>query len=595
MIANVIPSIRTPRGITGFDYEIPEGMDIQVGDLVRIPFRKRELIGLVAKIQQTSEIKTPLKPISGSFHDLRLGEQSVQLLSQLSERSFTSQASVLHAWLGVLPKKKEVRSEKREARKEKQESTHFSRPSPLAPCPLFLPDHLNHPRGILAKVKEALEQQKQVLILSPWSARAEQIAKRFDTHALTSDIANGKRFKLWSTFAKKESPLLVTTRIGAWCGTSADLIIIDEPENDDHKQDELSPRYDARWLAAYLQSKGTQLELIGRTPRLVQIANKDIASEKEIPNISAKIIYVDTHHADWSDLPSIQGRALLALEEAIREQRRGFIIHPIHGDQARLRCKDCGWSAACEACGSAVMVEKQTLYCKRCNHRAPLIIECPSCGGTQFAFSKPGRLRLNEAIEKQHLLNTEVVSIGEWNSIPTIPENSIVLLTDLSLLAGAREDLRKTEQTIIAWRRLVDTCAITQSTLIVQGDPATLNQAKDWLDGTLCFQAFEKELKERKTFQLPPTARLTKLIFRGNQVHAERILGILRDNSKTIPDISISGPFAVQFRPSHREARWIGHITAPLSTPLQTIIRLLAPIAEQTDTLIDLDPIAFFE
>lgn len=590
MIATVIPSIRTPRGITGFDYAIPEGIEIRTGDLVRIPFRKRELVGIVSGIQSTTEIKTGLKEIIGSFEDLHLGEIGLHLLLQTSERSFSSPATVLHAWLGTLPKK--ASKDKKEQSAEQTASPHIKKDDYGT---LFLKDRLNHPSGIVAIAKKALEDHKRVLILSPWSARAEQIARLFDIHALTSEIAAGKRFKLWKAFLNGESRILVSTRIGIWCGISADLIIIDEPENDDHKQDELAPRYDARWVAAYLQSKGTNVALIGCTPRLANIAMKDIVSEKDIPDLSAAVSYVDTHYADWSDLPGVQGRALLLLEEAVRDQRPCFIIHPIHGEQARLRCKDCGWSATCEVCGSSTLVQTGKLHCRRCRHQMPIVLECPSCHGTTFANSKPGKLRLETAIQTKGFEHISVLAIGEWNSLSTLPQNSFVLLTDLSLLPGAREDLRKSEQLIIAWRRLVDVCGAAKASLIVQGDPSTLTQAKEWLSAEGCLKAFGKELEERKTFGLPPAARLVKLIFRGNEQHAQRILERIARDIPRDSDLRISGPFAVQYRPSHREARWIGHLSAPLSTQLQDLIRTLAPIAQETDTLIDLDPIAFFE
>jgi hypothetical protein len=39
-------------------------------------------------------------------------------------------------------------------------------------------------------------------------------------------------------------------RVSAWLSVFADAVIIDEPENDDYKQDELTPRLDARWIVS---------------------------------------------------------------------------------------------------------------------------------------------------------------------------------------------------------------------------------------------------------------------------------------------------------------------------------------------------------
>lgn len=587
MFCTVIPALRTPRHVGGFDYEIPDGMNLEPGDLVRIPFRKREIPGLVSEINASTEIKEP-KQILGAINDIKLGELSVQLIKQLAERSFSSQPTVLHSWIGKLPKKAGTRDEGRGIRVKKIPSESQS----FIPNPQSLIFSTNHLAHLVNIAKEAIGKNKRVLILSPWSERAERIAREFDTHALTSDAAMGKRFKLWDAFIGGDSLILVATRIGAWCGISADLVIIDEPENDDHKQDELAPRYDARWIVAYLQSKGIETISVGLTPKLTHVHQSSIT---DIPTIEGDIRYIDTHYSDWSDIPGVQGRTSLILEDAAKQERPIFIIHPIYGEQARLRCKDCGWIAACDRCGGGMTVQKNSLYCRRCQFKKETALECPSCGSVQFANSKPGTIKITNAIARSDIRTARVLTINEWNALEDIPNHSLVIMTDLNLLAGTREDLRKTEQLIIAWRRLADICIAHQSTLIVQSDAETLTRAKDWLDGPKCLKALQNEIEDRKTFHLPPTSRLIKLIFRGNQGHASRVLDILKHEAERLHGTEISGPFEVRFRPTHREPRWIGQWLVPLDIPLQEAIRALQPIADQTDTLIDLDPIAFFE
>lgn len=582
MFCTVIPALRTPRHVGGFDYEIPEGLAIEPGDLIRIPFRKREIPGLVADIKPSTEFKNA-KQILGTINDIRLGSISIQLIQQLAERSFSSQPTILHSWIGKLPKKTEQQATGNGQRVEKKY------PVDRRPSTVFTRDHIQR---LINVAKEAIEQHKRVLIISPWSERAERIAQSLETHALTSDAAIGKRFKLWNEFISGDSQIMISTRIGAWCGIAADLIIIDEPENDDHKQDELSPRYDARWIAAYLQSKGIEVMSIGLTPKLTHVYQSSI---EDIPTIEGDIRYIDTHHSDWSDIPGIQGRTSLILEDAARQHRPIFIIHPIYGEQARLRCKDCGWIASCDRCGGGMIVQKGSLLCRRCQFKKETSLECPSCGSVQFANSKPGTFKITDAIARTDIKTARVLTINEWNAIEQIPDHSLVIMTDLNLLAGAREDLRKTEQLIIAWRRLADICTTHQSTLIAQSDAETLTRAKDWLNGASCLESLRREIEDRNTFHLPPTARLIKLIFRGNQGHASRILDILKHASEKLPGTEISGPFEVRFRPTHREPRWIGQWLVPLDIPLQEAIRALQPIADQTDTLIDLDPIAFFE
>lgn len=578
MIANVVPAIRTPRHVNVFDYAIPHGMDVRPGDLVKIPFRSRTTVGVTCEIRDRSEEMRGLKEIEGSYAGLHLNEDTLSLLSSLAARSFSSQASVLHAWLGTLPKREKDGEEKHATRQHANTST----------TSLFLPNHL---QTLLDQAGEIVLSKQKLLILTPWASRADWIAEQLRTKALTSDKAAGERFALWSSFVRNERPVLVATRLGAWLATEADTVILDEPENDDHKQDELSPRYDARWIVEAAQSFGCHVIKIGLTPPLSSFI--ETTKQHDIPPIQTDMTAVDVHSADWSGIAGIQNRTLIKLENALREGRPAFIIHPVHGDRARLRCKDCSWQANCSRCGAGLNVQDGKLICLRCNNQEMMNLACPVCGGTDLSKSRAGRGQLEKDLEGKNL-KASVLSIGEWNAQNDIPQNSLVILTDLSLFAGGVEDLRKKERLIIAFRRLADACASSNAHLVIQSDAGLLAEAKNWLNTEGCEHAMRNELKERELFRLPSAFRLLKMIFRGNEGHAIRQLGQLKDRMEPNAPFMISGPFPVLHRPSHRTPRWIGHVSAPFGTKTEAFEHLIEPLLS-SDTLFDLDPIAFFE
>jgi len=604
MFATIIPALRTPRHVNAFDYAVPNGMDVCVGDLVKIPFRKGTAVGIVYALNNAeSEIKN-LKEIQGSYGGLRLDADTLSLLASLAARSFSSRASVLHAWLGNLPKR-----EQRTGR-ETRNTEHANTPT----ASFLLPGHV---QALIDRATELILSKRKLLILTPWASRADRIAEALRTEALTSDKAAGKRYKLWSSFVRDESPVLVATRLGAWLATEADTIILDEPENDDHKQDELSPRYDARWIAEAAQCYGRSVIKMGLTPLLntltslqvndftslqvneltseqaLQPDNPPIRQSANTPDISPTFLPIDIHRSDWSPIAGMQNRSVLHLEQANRDGRPAFIIHPIHGDRARLRCKDCSWQAACSRCGSGLTVKGGKLMCLRCRNEEAMGLACPVCGGTDLSRSRGGRDRL-EADLKERNLEARVCSIGEWNALNDLPEQSLVILTDLSLFSGGVEDLRKKERLIVAFRRLADACASAHAELVIQSDPELLTEAKRWLSGRGCEDALRAELKERELFRLPPAYRLLKLIIRGNEGHANRQLGLLKDRMAPNAPFLITGPFPVLHRPSHRTPRWIGHISAPYGAKTEEFERLIEPLLA-SDTLFDLDPIAFFE
>jgi len=217
---------------------------------------------------------------------------------------------------------------------------------------------------------------------------------------------------------------------------------------------------------------------------------------------------------------------------------------------------------------------------------------CPVCGSSDLSRAKAGRDRLRSDLDANGFNDVTICSLTEWNACANIPKNSLVIMTDLSLLSGGAEDLRKKERLIIAFRRLVDTC--DSSTLMVQGDAGLCTEAKQWLTPHGCMDALTHEIEERRAFGLPPVTRLLKMIFRGNQGYASRQLEAVQARINTHSAMAVQGPYPILNRPSHRQERWIGHLVMPMETPAERIRSAVEPLLS-SDTILDLDPIAFFE
>lgn len=570
MFARVIPSIRAPRRLTVFDYAVPFGITVAPGDLVLVPFRSKNIVGIVSSVSQTLENPNrEVKEIVSRYGDLRLSDKTLKLLDALAVRSFSSPAHVLHAWIGAVPKRSGISPEV--THQTSMIATHEIR---------LLRDRWHTKNGIIETALHAKKEGKRVLILTPWADPAETLAKELNAPALTSGLAAGARFKAWAGFLRGEHPILVATRVGAWLSTEADVVILDEPENDDHKQDELAPRYDTRWVVDQAQKRGTSVIEFGLTPRLGE-------SSITIPTIDVALHAIDTHPSDWSAIAGLQNRALNVIEEVREAGKSTTIIHPIHGDRARLRCADCGWTAVCTRCGAGPTLEAGRLACHRCGWKGDAISDCPSCGSVRLSKSRPGRDTLVRDLASKNFTNVRVVSIGEWNASP-VPKDSLVVLTDLSLLSGGVEDLRRRERLIIAFRRLADACAANGCELVVQSDSQLLNDARTWLIADGCAVALDRELAERKTFELPPATRLVKLIVRGPLSDAQTLA------SKLPPHVPTLGPYEVERLPGSRMPRSVIQLIFPLKSADAAIQRLLEPLLSD-NVLVDLDPVAFFE
>jgi primosomal protein N' len=239
-------------------------------------------------------------------------------------------------------------------------------------------------------------------------------------------------------------------------------------------------------------------------------------------------------------------------------------------------------------------MEGGLVVCTRCKKKAPPTEVCPICGSSRLSGSRPGRERLERDL-RATISSPEIriVSIGEWNATDVTPSSSLIVCTDLALLSGGCEDLRKKERLMIAFRRLADRAISSSSTLCIQANYALLNEAKTWLTADGLREAYAKEFTERTAFRLPPAYRLAKIIFRGNEPAIRIIFERLLNEASLIGGITVQGLYPVEHRGA-REERWIAHVAAPAETPDAAFFGALAP-AVASDALIDLDPVAFFE
>ena len=375
--ARVIPLLRTPLQVDGFDYRIPDELTINPGDLVVIPFRRQRLVGIVETLLSESAFGAKASAILHPYGNLRMPRSFLDLLRWTAERTLSSRPSVLHAWLRTLPK----------------------RPSLNEPAPVFpVRDHATTriethwtatpETELLARAQTLIHAEQRVLILSPWKTRAERFHRTLsDSLLLSSEQSMGSYSDTWQRFARADTRILVATRIGAWLMPFADHILLDEPENDDHKQDELNPRYDVRKMVAWMGTvERCPIETFGITPPLHVPARA--------PTITPTIRTFIYDPGGRSALSCIQADTLLALEAHTGPR---VIIHPIRGLLAHLTCRDCGWQPTCPTCSYAVALEVDGPFCRLCHKSVEVPLACPTCGNVDFGKSFPGIERLKQA------------------------------------------------------------------------------------------------------------------------------------------------------------------------------------------------------
>lgn len=572
MFVRVVPVLRTPFGVDHFDYRLPPELnDLTVGDLVNVPFRKQTVPAIIVERMATSPYAAKALSVLSRYGHVRFPASLVGLLHWTASRTFTSQPSVLKAWLRNLPKRQPAGSERREGTTDRATKGSLDA------------QWVNDPEAsIIRRAESAGQAGKRVLVLAPWIARVNFFQKQLPgSVVLHSGLNDGDAFRAWYGFLTGETRTLITTRLGAWIAPLADEVLLDEPENDDHKQDELAPRYDARLIAAWCAAHaGAVVTSYGLTP--------PVHSSSDAPAINADLVIHIRHPAGRSSIPMVQGDTMNALRD---HDGPRVIIHPIKGLVARFVCRDCGWRATCPHCGFGLSADLSGAVCRACGKKSDPPMHCPSCGGSDLGKSLPGIEKLKQAWNK-HEADIAVL----WRDLSNeamdapFPEHVLVAVTDGSLLGGAGEDMRRRERQCVAFRRLANRVAEAHGRLIIQTEESKTAPWEPWMTsaGMAAFRAEER--RERGVFGYPPAVRLVKLIVDADEAKVASWKAMLE--TRLGKAATFHGPFAIAFRPSSRRQRVIWHAIFPRDTPDADLIRLFQPFAKEA--LIDLDPIAFF-
>ncbi|MFZ6015189.1 MAG: hypothetical protein ACOYUZ_02420 [Patescibacteria group bacterium] len=582
MFISVIPALKMPFGHCFFDYELNEG-SVHVGDLILVPFRQKMIAALVAKKSTDSEYASRTISISNPKKIFKFPEVIVEYCVEAAKESFVSPPTMLNAWLRTMPKRLsdfEPHLMHKDTHRPKESERITDK---------YLVNRYTDRDGIIDLV--AKEQANgRVLVITPWQRRVDFLAKRLGVDGLHAHTAMKTAWLAWTGFLNSSHGVLITTRLGAWLAGTADIVIVDEPENDDFKQDELTPRYDARRLVSLAAELRPELRIhnLSTTPVLSDYAKIKAPSGLEINTDATFIAYAKQIR---SEIEHITQPALDLIAEAFEQKRPIRILHPVYGIRGRIRCGDCNWLMTCPNCKTGMNNMSTFALCRRCNTSQPLPTECPTCRGADLNKSVIGCPALQSLFNKKLPgADLAVLDLHEWQNQALRPQ-SLIVITNLMRIGGYSEDIRRKERMIIAFRRIAAQACVAKCSIAVQGDEALLAEAKQWLTTDGLIRAWKNEYDERRIFEYPPAVIAAKLIVPGDITKSSDTTDNLQKTCQRT-GWKLRGPFTVEYRPMTREQRYIYHLIPPLDRQKHDIINDLSQLTAYG--IIDLDPIAFF-
>jgi primosomal protein N' (replication factor Y) (superfamily II helicase) len=417
-----------------FDYALPQGMNVALGDRVIVPFGSRSRLGVIVEIGATSALPAQrLKPVLALRDDApRLPGDWLELMRFLASYYQRPYGETL---IGALPPR--LRSVKPLPRKslspgEPASSAEFVAGPTLnteqaaaleriaAALGRFEPFLLHGVTSsgkteiYLHLIAEVLRRGQQALALVPEISLTPQLEDRFRQSfpgariaLMHSGLQAVARTRAWLEAARGEAAIVLGTRLAVLAPLPRlALIVVDEEHDTSFKQQE-GLRYSARDAAVYRAKLAGCPVLLGTaTPALETWHNwqQERYVRLELTQRASPGARLPAVRAiDLRREPAVQGLAPATVEAIAARLERGeqsLVFINRRGYAPVLACEACGWTAACTRCSARMVVHAvdARLRCHHCGAEGGIPRACTVCGNVDLKPLGRGTQRIEEAL-----------------------------------------------------------------------------------------------------------------------------------------------------------------------------------------------------
>ncbi len=543
-----------PRRFGIFDYKAPAGVTLHVGDLVRIPFRKQMLFGIVAKVKPTTPFKrivTVQEVIEPNFispasvarfeHISKLIVQSPSVLLAFAFKDFKQRKK-----LPDLPTPKLVAGDTLTGAQVKKIQHALKQPAGSS-------FHQMSAEESFGLAVTASKRPGQTLILTPNERYAETLFQRPLENAA---VLHGKtkppvRERILQAWRKGEIKTLVGTRQSSLFEPhKLGTVVICESTSEDYRFLDRNPRLDAR-LAAEALAYQHKVPCLFTSPFPFVHTYADMQLEEAAAHTLVSL----GSEGERSGTTFLSKQLKIAIQE-LPPKAKALLFFNRKGGAKHIQCHDCGYTLLCGNCHQIATVRADDLICQSCKTEMWIPKKCPSCQSHKLSEKGLGNQRLKAAfqkafphrsigiLDKEHqesgadiVIATEHYFKNVWTPF-TSP--NLALVAELHFEQQIYDPtFHAQEYAGYALHRLLQLGKQQKAACFIQcwelDSVRTLLNAKTWL---------QSELKARKDYELPPfgyfalatdEATEQERIYRANTENLAKTL----EDLKKLPDSAI--------------------------------------------------------
>lgn len=587
-----------------FTYSSDPSIKLEKGDYVLVPFRNKEILGIVWSMGANSPKNIKIKKIISKINFPKLSENNINFIEKFSLYNLSSLGMTLKLFMyekGLLSlnkinnknnfseykitkfEKNNLNNSQKKALNEICKNLKFSRYSTT----------LVH--GVTGSgktlvyfdvIKKALKENFQVLVLLPEIALTKQIAQRFKDYfgceisLWHSSIGDKRKKIIWKGVSENKIKLVLGARSAIFLPfQNLKLIVIDEEHDSSYKQDE-GVIYNARDMSILKGSIDKfPVLLVSATPSLESYFNSKnkkyfyVSLQERYKNISLpKIEIIDLVKFPADKGKFISNNLILKLKKLINEKNQVLFFLNRRGHSTYVMCYQCKKRLVCPNCSIGLVFHQtsQEAICHYCDYKTKLNQKCINEKNCDYTFYGLGVEKIFEEVQeifpdkKIQIFSSDTINNNDSETIiEDIKTNKIPILVGTQLISKGfhfpklnhivvvnsdtnflGSDIRASEKNFQLLRQLSGRAGREKNDSIVflqTNDPN--NKILHSLSSTNPEVFYKEELEFRKKAHLPPYSKLVSIIVSGkNKFDVEKISKKLKASFSNHVKIKIYGP-----------------------------------------------------
>jgi primosomal protein N' (replication factor Y) len=269
----------------------------------------------------------------------------------------------------------------------------------------------------LQLIHKAIEMGREAIVLVPEISLTPQMVSRFKSRfgeavaVLHSRLSPGERYDQWRAIREGRIKVAVGARSAVFAPfENLGIIVVDEEHEPSYKS-EITPKYDAKEIAAKRCGYNKALLVYGSATPSVENYYRAKIGKMELLKMESRagssglpaVSVVDMRKELESGNRSMFSASLKSeLQKNIDKKEQSMVFINRRGYASFVLCRTCGNSVACNHCNISMTfhLNSNRLICHYCGYTVPLPQICPGCGSKSIKSFGTGTQKVEEEIVK---------------------------------------------------------------------------------------------------------------------------------------------------------------------------------------------------